>query len=500
MTKEEMLKHTELKPTLFESEHGPVKNVECKADDGSYLGCFMANSPGMAEFKTGSEAIWDFGEHFVGYFSFRISITDVFPDAPIRLKIKFAETPYEMHRDFGSYTGTLASSWFQEEIVNCDSPTTYVLPRRYSFRYVKITVLSTARTVKIDNLKVKAVTSADYTRLKEIKCENSALSAIDKVAVKTLAECMQEIYEDGPKRDRRLWLGDLRVQALCDYYVFKNYSLAKRCLYMFAYFEKETEPLPPCVFEKPFLYDVSYYMTDYSLLFTVALSEYLEHTGDTETAKNLFPTAKKQIDIVLGFLGEDKIITEERTERAFIDHGAIYNQPAALQGVLLFALNKFCSLASALNKNEISEEYTNKLSELRIASRKHLYNEETHVFKGEPYSLATQVWMVLGNVLDKNEAKTVLKKAISSAELMPVSPYAHHYVVEALVETGMLDEAQNYILSYWGKMVDLGADTFWEIFDPQDPHSSIYGDDLINSACHAWSCSPAYFIRKYFCK
>jgi hypothetical protein len=25
---------------------------------------------------------------------------------------------------------------------------------------------------------------------------------------------MQEVFEDGPKRDRRLWLGDLRLQAL----------------------------------------------------------------------------------------------------------------------------------------------------------------------------------------------------------------------------------------------------------------------------------------------
>lgn len=27
-------------------------------------------------------------------------------------------------------------------------------------------------------------------------------------------DCMQSVFEDGPKRDRRLWLGDLRLQAL----------------------------------------------------------------------------------------------------------------------------------------------------------------------------------------------------------------------------------------------------------------------------------------------
>lgn len=49
----------------------------------------------------------------------------------------------------------------------------------------------------------------------------------------------------------------------------------------------------------------------------------------------------------------------------------------------------------------------------------------------------------------------------------------------------------------WGAMVAYGADTFWEIFDPQHPDFSPYGSKLINSYCHAWSCTPAWFIRQY---
>ncbi|WP_309121157.1 hypothetical protein [Paenibacillus sp.] len=37
------------------------------------------------------------------------------------------------------------------------------------------------------------------------------LAAMDRIAVKTLQDCMQTVYEDGPKRDRRLWIGDLRT-------------------------------------------------------------------------------------------------------------------------------------------------------------------------------------------------------------------------------------------------------------------------------------------------
>ena len=66
-----------------------------------------------------------------------------------------------------------------------------------------------------------------------------------------------------------------------------------------------------------------------------------------------------------------------------------------------------------------------------------------------------------------------------------------------MTELQMFDEAAAYIKNYWGGMVKLGADTFYEVYVPGDPDFSPYGDRMINSMCHAWSCTPSYFIRKY---
>ena len=52
--------------------------------------------------------------------------------------------------------------------------------------------------------------------------------------------------------------------------------------------------------------------------------------------------------------------------------------------------------------------------------------------------------------------------------------------------------------AYWGGMLNKGADTFWEFYDPEDTNASPYGGKIIHSYCHAWSCTPAYFLRKYF--
>ncbi len=47
-------------------------------------------------------------------------------------------------------------------------------------------------------------------------------------------------------------------------------------------------------------------------------------------------------------------------------------------------------------------------------------------------------------------------------------------------------------------MLKEGADTFWELYNPKNPNESPYGGTIVNSYCHAWSCGPTYFLRKYF--
>ena len=66
------------------------------------------------------------------------------------------------------------------------------------------------------------------------------------------------------------------------------------------------------------------------------------------------------------------------------------------------------------------------------------------------------------------------------------------------VKVGLEEKALAYVKEYWGEMVKCGADTYWEVFVPGDLTVSPYGDPIINSCCHAWSCSVSYFIRKYW--
>ena len=67
----------------------------------------------------------------------------------------------------------------------------------------------------------------------------------------------------------------------------------------------------------------------------------------------------------------------------------------------------------------------------------------------------------------------------------------------ALLRSGLREEAVTHLKEYWGGMLDAGADTFWECWDGKDPDRSPYGGSVVNSYCHAWSCTPAYIIERF---
>ena len=149
----------------------------------------------------------DFGNHYVGYLSFNMWFVNEYIDAPVTLRVRFFETEGEMNYDYSSYSGWLCESWIQEDTVKIDFPGVYSMPRRYAARYVTIEVLHTPKKLSLSDFVFEAVTSADESKLIPFKCEDEELNAIDRVAVNTLKNCMQRVFEDGPKRDRRLWIG-----------------------------------------------------------------------------------------------------------------------------------------------------------------------------------------------------------------------------------------------------------------------------------------------------
>jgi alpha-L-rhamnosidase len=503
----------ELQPALTETTETPERMVNIITDQNVFQGWKTVPAGSLTDlyatsFKTPKTVTLDFGKHITGYFSFNVATLKGTPDAPLKFKLTFGEVPSEIETPYDPYKGDLSRAWLQDEYITVmDIPSLVSISRRMAFRYVKIELLGSSQyfDFKIENPQCRAVSS--------VKTKPSALQAnahdmikkIDSVGLNTLKECMQTVYEDGPKRDRRLWIGDLYLESLANSYSFKNHDLTKRCLYLLAGLSDKNGYLVGTVFETPEPHpQAGQHLLDYSFLYNVTLKEYLTATNDYQTANSLWPVAKVQAEIAKSYILPNGLMDFEKAKKEwwlFFDWKEELDKSTALQGLTIYTLKQTYELAKLLKKEHELKELPELIRKMSQAARTNLYDSKLGLFTSgskKQVSYASQIWMVLANVASPAEAKLALKNITSHKEaVIPGAPYLYHFFISALIESGLKTEAKEALINYWGGMVKKGADTFWEVYDPNDAYLSPYHFFPINSYCHAWSCTPVYFIRKY---
>lgn len=504
-----------LKPQLTTTEVRPVGLVKSVQDPAAYQGWRFEKCGEMGDFysqsmKKNPSVIVDFGRHMTGFYSFTLTTTYRAQDAPVRIKFTFGEVPAELNTPFDPFPGTLSRAWLQDEVVTVmqvDQEIT--LPRRVACRYVKIELLGASPDFDfaLTNMRFQALSSApDIAAPTLASTASDRIRDIQRVSVETLRECMQTVYEDGPKRDRRLWIGDVYLESLANQYSFKNHDLTKRCLYLLAALAAEDGRLHANVFETPEPHpQYGSHCLDYSLLYTLALQEYTRATGDKATARELWPVCKRQVEDALSYLDDDTMLFNPQKKNdglwLFFDWKAGMDPSTAIQGLLIHVLNSNYAFAKELGCQQDVAGWPAMAKKMGAAARKHLYDRSRGVFvsgSGKQVSQMSQIWMTLSGVMNKQEAQRALRYATTHDDVVGLgAPYAHHYLVEAMLHCGMNKEARQHVEEYWGGMVDKQADTFWEVYVPGDEYLSPYNFHPINSYCHAWSCTPVYFIQKY---
>jgi hypothetical protein len=498
------------KPMLREEVQTPIGLIEPVVDPAQQLGWQIRPSGTAADMEarvlqTGESFIIDFGGHRTGYLSFDLLGVGRNVDAPARLRFVFGEVISDVAEPLHPYKGWLSEAWLPEEVVTIDYlPQAVKLPRRYAFRFVKVEVIAASSSfgVSFRNVRVRAVTSAPATPLPPLPASfPDDLKRTDAVAAATLRDCMQTVFEDGPRRDQRLWTGDLYLQALTSYAAMRNDALVRRCLYLLAAFPRADGLLPGDVFEYPVPSRANDFPYDYAALFAVTLADYVDATGDTGTGADLWPTALRQLQLLSALVGEDGLFVTPPGVWVFVDWHDTLDRSAAMQGILIFALKRLHRLGRALGRSADVAAFPARIAMMEKAALSHFYDAKDKVFTSGPehqVSLASQAWMTLAGVGSKRLHAAALRAALARpATVRPRTPYLNHYVVEALFQANCADEALKMMRAYWGGMLAAGADTFWEAYSPENPRIAPYGDFHVNSFCHAWSCTPSYLLRRY---
>ena len=497
-------------PELRRTEHHPVRIVRSVADSTAFQGWRMEPSEPIealyaSSLKQRRKVIVDMGEHMTGYFSLRVNHTGMPADAPIRLRITFAEVPAELNTPFDPYPGGLSRAWLQDETVTVMRlPATVRIERRVACRYVMIEVLAQSSfDFRVEDITLEAVTSASGEAPALAEGTDPMIRRIYDTGLKTLSECMQTVYEDGPKRDQRLWIGDLYLESLANACSFGNHALTRRCLYLLAALADEDGWLHATVYEYPQPEpQYNQHTMDYSLLYGVALLEYLKATGDMTTARELWPVVARQIEIARTYLRDYLYDMQKQPQWWLVfDWKDDLDRHASVQGLMIFAVERGWELAQMVGRERDVRDWPDLVKRMRRASRRAFYDADAGVVVSglqRQVSYLSQVWMILSGTLTPKEGARAMTAVLNDpTACRPGSPYAYHYVIEALIACGMRDEAREQLLEYWGGMVERGADTFWGVYDPMDDCKSPYGFYPVNSYCHAWSCTPVYFINTY---
>ena len=108
------------------------------------------------------------------------------------------------------------------------------------------------------------------------------------------------------------------------------------------------------------------------------------------------------------------------------------------------------------------------------------------------------IFAVLFGYADEAETESILHKVLLNEEVAAITtPYFKFYELEALAKLGRFEVVMDTLKSYWGGMLERGADTFWEEYKPEQPEEEqygMYGDKYGKSLCHAWGASPIYLL------
>ena len=485
-------KANEIKINLLHKKQAPIYTVEIKADENAYQKLKVERTGDFSlplTMHRGERILLDFGDHYVGYLHFAINhvIGSKITDSPVKFKFSFGEFPLEIAAKAEEYRGSLGSGWIQrEEKQAVFTPFAARLDRRYSFRYLLIERVDAANfPIVITDLYVDAVSSVDTERAARIDVKDQTLRRIYDISLKTLGECEQEVFEDGPKRDRRLWIGDLRLQALTDYKTFGNYDLIKKCIYLFAAYRTDRGLVAPYVFPDSYPYVDQWHFADYSLFIISCIYDYYVNTHDKDLPRELYSTALLQAEI---------FAKGENVGNPFVDWCANLDKSVAKTGVYLYTLRQLRVLSLLLSESTewIDREIAKAEEELMA-----FYSEEKGLFvtASGQISYHSQVWAVLSGAVDADTCAKVLENIKKSDTVFTMrTPYMMHYYIEALLQIGKKDEAISFIRNYWGRIIECGYDCCPEIFNPENEFESPYNAPEINSACHAWSCTPAYWL------
>lgn len=339
----------------------------------------------------------------------------------------------------------------------------------------------------------------EYVPLKyrgKFKTNDKKLNKILDVCAYTLHLNTRECFLDGIKRDRWVWGGDAYQSFFVNYYLFNDYDSVRRTVISLLGkepFTQFTNTIP-----------------DYTFLIVIGVYEYYLHSGDRDFLEFVYNKFESIYRLVDKRLDDRGFFVGGRGDWLFIDWAdtAKSGVVCAEQVALCASYEAAAKCAEALGLD--GGAYRKKAARLRDMINKYFWREERGAYvdcidREDRIDVVTRhanIWALLFGVADGRQTEMIAEHVVKNDDVPAITtPYFKFFELDAMCKIGEYGYVSDMIRSYWGGMLDLGATTIWEEYDPKIEnavdHYGMYGSKFGKSLCHAWGASPIYLYGRY---
>ena len=472
-----------LTPVRVMQAIGPVEDVQYLLQP--YEGQVSTSEDEVVMLHEGASILLDFGKEIQGGIQIVRTIDGSHQAARFRLCLGESVTEALSSVDAA---GTTATNDHSARDVEISVPWLGSMEYGNSgFRFARLDLLDA------DGEAVGLVTVRAISRLRNIpylgsfRCSDERLNQIWQTGAYTVHLCMQDYLWDGVKRDRLVWMGDMHPEVMTANTVFGNQAVIRKSLD----YVRDNTPAN----------DWMNGICSYSLWWIIIQHHLYQWYGDKAYLQKLgiYLTA------LLNHMMEQMNGTREAyPEGRFIDWPS-NDQPAVihagLQALSVRALEAGAEMVGWLGDSALKEKCLSVSRELRQYVPDMVGNSQAAAL------------LSLSGMVGAKEASAIILKNGPEA----FTSFMGYYLLEALARSGHYAEAMRLMSDYWGRMLDLGATTFWEDFNYRDAKNAARIDEVVpegrfdihadggawcyvglrHSFCHGWASGPTAWLSAH---
>ena len=461
-----------------------------RVEDGEFLlkpwcGQVSTSEDAVVTFAKGASVLLDFGKEIQGGIQIARSIDGSHEAARFRLVLGESVSEALSDVDADETTATNDHSARDLEIY---VPWLGVAEYGNSgFRFARLELLDSDGD-DVGLVAVRAVSrKRDLAYQGSFKCSDDRLNQIWQTGAYTVHLCMQDYLWDGVKRDRLVWIGDMHPEVMTVNTVFGDQQVVRKSL---DYVRDKTAPTD-------WMNDIC----SYSLWWIIIQHHLYQWYGDVDYLKEQGDYLQALLHSVMQNVDGSR---EAYREGRFIDWPS-NDQPdvihAGLQALTIRALEAGAEMAACLGKDYLQKECAVVAQQLRAYVPDAVGNSQAAAL------------LAIQDLMDPEEASAIILK--NGPEKF--TSFMGYYLLEALAKGGHYAEAMQLISDYWGRMLDLGATTFWEDFNYNDAKEAAPIDEIVpkgmfdihadggawcyvglrHSFCHGWASGPTAWLSRH---